>query len=490
MKNSKNNIIKYTHTLWIWVLIISFLPGCKKLVEADGPGTSLSDKEVFNQDATATGAVTALYTNMSGAWIQYYHELTTISALAGLSADEMTYHGSEGERLMAYYQNDLNSIIVDFQDYWTTIYKNVYQVNAALEGIEASSGLTPAVKEQLLGEVRFMRAFCYFYLVNLYGDVPLILGTDYAVNTLAQKAPQQKVYQQIVDDLKEAQTLLSDKFLKADIINAYPAGIEERIRPTKWAATALLARTYLYIKDWMNAEDQATLVLNNVSQFELETLNTAFIKNNREAIWQLQPVNRGFNTMEAYSFILPEWGPNWEQPFSLSDDLIESFNPADLRKTQWTGSIDVDGNIYYYPYKYKINTYEAPVNEYSTVMRLAEQYLIRAEARAQQNNLSDAIDDIDKIRDRAGLPLISDTDPGIDQAGLLTAILTERQHELFSEWGHRWFDLKRTDKIDEVMALATPKKKNGAEWKPYMQWFPIYFVELENNPNLEQVEGY
>ncbi len=490
MKKSKNIIIKYTSVLLIGVLIISFFSGCKKLVEADGPATSLPDKEIFNRDATAIGAVTTLYAILSGAWMQYDHQLTTLSAIAGISADEMVYYGSGDGLMGAYYQNNLNSIIVDFMDYWTMIYKSMYQINAALEGIEASSGLTPVVKQQLLGEARFMRAFCYFYLVNLYGDVPLILGTDYTANTLAKKATQQKVYEQIVDDLNEAQSLLSDKFLTADLINAYPAGMEERVRPTKWAATALLARTYLYMKDWVNAEKQASLLLDNNSQFELETLNTAFIKNNREAIWQLQPVTIGYNTMEAYTFVLTEYGPNWEQPFYLSDDLLNTFSTDDLRKTQWINHTTIDGDTYYYPYKYKINIYDAPVNEYSTVMRLGEQYLIRAEARAQQNNLTGAIDDVDKIRNRAGLPLIEDTDPGIEQAGLLTAVLTERQHELFSEWGHRWFDLKRTGKIDEVMELALPEKRAGAEWKKYMQWFPIYFVELENNPNLEQVDGY
>src|SRR5690606_35092052 len=106
------------------------------------------------------------------------------------------------------------------------------------------------------------------------------------------------------------------------------------------------------------------------------------------------------------------------------------------------------------------------------------------------NNKTGAIDDLDEIRDRAGLPLIVNTNPNIDQAGLLTAVLKERQHELFTEWGHRWFDLKRTGKIDEVMELVTPKKKPGAEWKPHMQWFPIYFVELLNNPNLgQQIDG-
>lgn len=491
MKKSNYIVLKHTSPFLIWVLIVALLSGCTKLVEIDSPGTSVSDKDVFRYNTTAIGAVTVLYSTMSAAWTNYDGEITTLSACAGLSADEFTLHsGSGGLRLSAYYENDLNSSVVDFMDFWSTLYKNLYRVNAALQGIEASDDLTPAVKQQLLGEVRFMRAFYYFYLVNLYGNVPLILGTDYAVNTLAPKSPEKTVYQQIITDLLEAQKLLSDKYLTADLINAYPAGSAERIRPTKWAATALLARTYLYQKDWLNAEKQATLVLNNTSDYKLEGLNSAFLKNNKEAIWQLQPVNSGFNTMEAYAFILPEDGPGWDQSYYLSEDLLESFDTEDLRKTHWINSVTANGEIYHYPYKYKINAYQAPVNEYSTVMRLGEQYLIRAEARAQLGNINDAIDDVDKIRDRAGLPLLKDVNPNIEKEDLLTELLKERQHELFTEWGHRWLDLKRTGQIDAVMKMVTPKKKTGATWESHMQWYPIYFVELLNNPSIKQVPGY
>ena len=125
------------------------------------------------------------------------------------------------------------------------------------------------------------------------------------------------------------------------------------------------------------------------------------------------------------------------------------------------------------------------------VLRLGEQYLIRAEARARLgSNLSGAIGDLDKIRSRAGLPLIATTNPGITQPALIDKIMHERQVELFSEFGHRWFDLKRTNTVDAVMNVVTPLKAAGAPWQPYQALYPIPITELQKAPNLTQNPGY
>jgi hypothetical protein len=114
-------------------------------------------------------------------------------------------------------------------------------------------------------------------------------------------------------------------------------------------------------------------------------------------------------------------------------------------------------------------------------MRLAEQYLIRAEARANQDNTSDAIADLDTIRNRAGLPFIS---PDITKADLLNAIFHERQVELFSELGHRWLDVKRTGKADAIFGI------NKTGWAPEDALLPIPFKDRQRDPNLTQNKGY
>lgn len=469
--------------------------GCRKLVDVEGPTTSLSLKNVFNNDATAVGAITSLYVDLvSSATIDNAARLTTLSCIAGLSADELTYYSLAGNvSLNAYYQNNLTASNTGFPDYWIAVYQKMYVVNSAIEGLATSTGLSSAVKQQLTGEAIFMRGFYYFYLANLYGDVPLVLSTDFTVNSLIGKSDKSEVYKQIVSDLKKAQTLLSDNYLTGDGKTIYLLGSEERVRPTKWAATALLARTYLYLGDWSNAENQATAVLANTSQFHLEPLENVFLKNNNEAIWQLQPVISGHNTQDANTFILPSEGPSLANPVYLRRQLVDGFENGDTRKMKWIGKLTVSGVSYYYPNKYKVirssNT-QAAVTEYSTVFRLAEQLLIRAEARAMQGNLSGAIQDVDKIRNRAGLSSISNTNPNINQEDLVTEILRQKRFELFTEWGHRWFDLKRIGKIDAVMGLVTPTKGNGLVWKSNQQNYPISLSELKSNPNLSPTSGY
>lgn len=482
-------------TLIALSLILLIFSGCKKLVEVDGPVTSISSKNVFDNDETAAGAINYLYANLSRSSTAGPGELVSLSCNAGLSSDELSYYKLAGNNIFSvYFENALTNLNAGAPgDYWGVNYVNIYAVNSAIEGLAASTRLSQLVKQQLLGEAKFMRAFYYFYLVNLYGDLPLVLTTDYTINATIPKSSKTEVYRQIITDLKDAQGLLSEKYLKGDATTAYPTGAEERIRPTKSVATALLSRTYLYVEDWPNAELQASVLLANTSQYNLESIDRVFQKNNKEAIWQLQPVSFGDNTGDATLFILTDEGPSPAKPLYLSEGLIKSYKQEDQRRNNWIGSVTVNGTTYYYPYKYKIihsTDPNAPVTEYNTVMRLAEQYLIRAEARAEEGKLNEAIADLDMVRNRAGLSLIKNLSPGINRTGLLDLILEERRRELFTEWGHRWLDLKRTSKINEVMIIETPKKANGAPWKNFQQYYPISSTELQANPSLKQVNGY
>jgi hypothetical protein len=116
--------------------------------------------------------------------------------------------------------------------------------------LSGAKNLTLGLRSQLIGEAKFVRAFCYFYLVNLFGDVPLVTSTSYTVNTGLGRTSVNEIYQQIIQDLKEAQEMLS---------TSYPT--PGKVRPNKWAATALLARAYLYMGNWADAEAQATAII-------------------------------------------------------------------------------------------------------------------------------------------------------------------------------------------------------------------------------------
>ncbi len=388
----------------IFFCLIILFSSCRKLVEVAPPTTSITGSSVFNEDAAAISVLTGIYANISASNISSPGGITSLTLYAGLSADEYTlWSGVTNQTALAFYENALtggNQSTTTSSQFWTNSYNSIFKCNDAVQGLNASNTLTPAVKQQLIGEAKFMRAFFYFYLVNLYGEVPITVTNDYKVNATLARSPIEKVYQQIIIDLKEAQTLLSENYLNASLLNNYP----ERVRPTKWAATALLARAYLYSSNFADAEKQATILINNTLLFGLSPISNVFLSyssGNKEAIWQLQPVTTvPTNTWDGRTFIISESGPGTAGNFGayLSDTLIKSFEAGDLRKQNWVGNITIGTVIYNFPFKYKINSTTAPVTEFTTMLRLGEQYLIRAEARAQIMNLSGSQSDLNVIR--------------------------------------------------------------------------------------------
>jgi len=469
--------------LLVFCLILSGTQvSCKKAVELTPPSTAISRDQAYNSTASATAVLTGLYSNMFN--IGFLQGSGGMSMALGLSADELVVYNKSNPLLLQLYANSLTSTNVPF---WSTLYKYIYDANAAVEGINQSTGLLPKVKSQLLGEAKFTRAFLYFYAVNLFGDVPLLTSSNYETNAIASRTKTQTVYQQIAADLLDAKGLLSSNFVSQDDTTV----TSNRIRPTKWAAAALLARTYLFMQKWDSASQQATEVINNSSLFTLTAdLNNAFLANSSEAIWQLQSVqtSAGWATLDANNFILTRAPANSSStPTALSLYLLNAFEPGDLRRIAWVDSIVANAVTYYYPYKYKQKGGTGGVivaTENLMLLRLSEQYLIRAEAKANTNDLAGASQDLNLIRTRAGLPNSSAT----SQSDILQAILHERQVELFTEQGQRWFDLKRTGSLDSVMALITPSK--NTTWSAYKSLFPIPLTDIQKDPNLKQNQGY
>jgi hypothetical protein len=471
---------KYFSIQLVILFLIVLNASCKKFVTVPPPFTNLSKGNVYTTDATAASILTGVYANIMGSPTGY--GVTNVSILSALSADELTlYQGSSNNIYIQYYQNSLSSTNVPNGYYWDFLYPTIFTVNSAIEGLTNSTSLTPVVKSELLGEAKFMRAFSYFYLTNCYGDVPLVTSTDYSKNSVISRIPSTQIWQLIIEDLKDAKSLLNTGYVDASIINK----TSSRVRPNKWAATALLARSYLYTQDWANAKEQASEVINNTGTYSLvNDLNGVFLANSTEAIWQLQPVIAGQNTQDAITFVLTAGPDNGLHPVYLNSYLLNTFEPNDKRMTSWIGIDSSTGTKYYYANKYKNADYGLPVTEYLMVLRLAEQYLIRAEALVQQGDIVNAANDLNTVRNRAGLP----NSPASAATDLLAAIQHERQTELFTEWGHRWLDLKRTAKVDSVMSFVTPTK--GGSWNSNWKWYPIPFTDLATDPNLIQNSGY
>lgn len=448
--------------------LLSLLLSCSELVEIDPPKNQITPTQIFGNDQSASSAITGIYSRMRSVGFSSGNS-RSISFLMGLSSDELINYQVTPDYVQ-FFTNELsptNGLIKLYL--WNEVYQYIYSANSILMALSQDNAITRATRNQLEGEAKFIRAFCYFYLANMFGDVPLHTTADYRANSVAERTSVKVVYEQVISDLQDAENLLSDGYITT-----------ERVRPNKWAAKALLARTYLFTGDWEMAEIEATAVIDNTTYYNLATsLDDVFLKNSSEAIWQLMP-EPGRNTNEGDLFILntnPEFG-------SLNAAILDDFEAGDNRKSKWIDSISVNGVVYYFPYKYKVDNSALATTEYSMVLRLAEQYLIRAEARAQQAKLAginSAEADLNTIRNRSGLGNTT----AQTQDEILNAVLHERKLELFTEWGHRWLDLKRTGKITGVLGQI-----KGSTWQENDALFPISQDEIERNRNIEQNAGY
>lgn len=442
---------------------------CKKFISIDPPKTDLTSGTVFADDATALAAISSIYAQIVSRFSG--GSISSFTYLGGLSADDLDIRSSILTQ-KEFAENNLLATNTSINSMWSELYGYIYKSNLILENLSAPNKITPSFARRLQGEAKFIRAFSFFYLVNIFGDVPLVITTDYRKNAVMPRFSSKDVYEQIISDLKDAELSLD---------NDYSSFSNERTRPTKWVATALLSRVYLYLRKWPEAETQSSLLIDNTSLFSLVPLNDVFLKNSLESIWQLSNIDG--NTADANTFLATFLG----RPLNsvLKNSLIDAFENGDQRMISWTTKRISGSNTYNLPYKYKIRG-STPIVEYSVVFRLAEQYLIRAEARANQNKIvgiNSATADLNVIRARASLP-------GIflqNKEDALLSIETERRFELFTEWGHRWLDLKRTGRANAVLSSV-----KGTSWQPTDQLYPLPKAEITNNPSMSgaQNAGY
>ncbi|GEP97139.1 RagB/SusD family nutrient uptake outer membrane protein [Chitinophaga cymbidii] len=452
-----SSILSYS---WYLVLPAMLLTSCKKFLTIDPPVNQLVKANVFTDDQSAQAAVTGIYSSLNSL-------MGPLNFCASGNADDVEYSGSDE----SYIQFCSSSLQIDnsyIASAWRYLYKSIYDCNAALEGLTGSK-LSESLRTRLTGEVRFLRAYCYYWLAGLWGDVPLVLTTDYDKN---QSLPREKValvYAQIINDLTEAKALLTNEYYGA-----------ERAYANKATASALLARTYLFLGDWEKAESEAGLVISD-NQYQMADLAVTYKKGSTETIWQIEPsalyTAVGLQYVPWYVTSVPYW--------PLAATLLDAFEAGDERKTQWIAKTTVRDEDYYYPYKYMATIHErTEKNEYVIAFRLAEMYLTRAEARAQLNKVNgtnSAESDLNIIRGKANLLPLT----GMGKEAALAAIAQERRLEFFSEWSFRWLDLKRTGKATAVLGSL-----KGSNWSEDDLLWPIPFAERQANPFLEQNKGY
>lgn len=446
--------------LYFIVSCLLLTVSCRQLIMVDSPSDEIPAEDVYTNDRLADAAVANLYFQLSD-----YFPSNILPLINGMTADELTTLNSSQ---LKYVNNAIPAEDMQILASWRKIYQIIYGANAMIEGIETHTGLSTGKARQLKGEAKFLRAYCYYYMVSCWGRVPLVTTTDVNETALASQADIDSVYKRIIIDLSYASAVLAPY---------YVAG--EKVRANKWSAKALLARVYLQRERWEDAITVASEVINSGDYTPLVSPDSVFLRNSRPAILQLW-------RDEGYTFIgqtfLPVNPTGSLSFYPFTTDFMQTFETGDKRRTYWTGSFTYGGTLYHHACKYRNRTAAAPGREeYVMLLRIEEQYLIRAEAQAMLNNVGAALADLNVLRSRAGLqPLRADT----MRDSCLIYVDRERRMELFTEWGDRWISLSRTGHLDSIMHALKPG------WKTTAALYPIPQEELNRNPHLRQNDGY
>lgn len=458
MKNYKIFIVAMSGLL-ISTLNIS----CEKMIEGETPSNLLVSEQVFESVQTANAALSGLYADL---WDNSPLAGDKSGLILGLYTDDLSYYSqSSNNGLMEYYQNtviDSNPVV---SAYWTNAYQKVYMANAISEGVEASNTIKGDERSRILAEALLIRSVLFFYLQQIYGDIPYPVTTNYQINQTISKTSSVEVLERIESDLKDAITGLKDAYRNT-----------ERIFPNKKAAQLMLAKTLVTEKKYGEAEQILKEIIQSPLYAIQNDITKVFDKSGTHILWQLKPRNTGGSTKEIQSYYFTASAP---VNIALSQDLISSFSTGDLRRQNWITSLSVGTNTWYRANKYKVLTNNT--TEYSIVFRIEEAYLLLSESLVQQGKTQEAVLHLNKVRQRANLPALSNS---ISQQVLMDELVKENRSEFFTEMGNRFFVLKRLGKLDNLITV----KPN---WKTYFQNWPLPQKELLLNPNVNpQNPGY
>ncbi|WP_256006814.1 RagB/SusD family nutrient uptake outer membrane protein [Pedobacter deserti] len=458
-----NNLFSSTNRYRLLLCAVTFLAtlaACRKLVEIDDPKNQLTPEKVYADTNAAQGVIANVYAN-------YERNINPILNLSlALYADELNYFGLNTETI-EFFQSRVSTGNQRNQSLWARLYNMVYQCNDLLEKLPVSENLPDAFRKRVAGEAHFLRAFAYFHLINLYENIPIILATDVAASSKTGQSNLAINYAQIEADLQSAQSLLND----------YPLP-HTKTRASYYSATALLSKVYLYQQQWPAAAEAANIVINS-NLFKLEHPAEVFKASSAETIFQ-------FWTPQGYNYNTPELIlTNTNNPqYALNTQLGTAFETDDLRKEHWVGirSLSNGSNtqVYFYPIKYSNTAADSSDPEYFIYSRLADQYLILAEAKAELGDFDACMTALNVLRERANIQTYSN----LSSIELCReAVTRERRLELFLESGDRLFDLKRTGKLNEIL-------KAKPLWLPRARNLPIPRNELSSNRSLIQNDGY
>jgi hypothetical protein len=436
----------------VLITAIFFLASCKKYLE-EIPNNSLPTESAITDVSTARAAIIGTYDRLQGYYASNYPTLGTITT------DNVIFNGTLSE----YLQLDQNAVPTDnviTVAAYQNIYKTINSANSVITYVPAVTDplLTVAEKNKILGEAYFIRALSFFDLARGWGGVQLQLKPTIGLDVLKgiKRSTLDQTYDQVLADLIKAEDLL-------------PEDATTRNRAQKSIARALRARLHLYREQWADAERYATLVIDNTKYSLVKPYKSFFTApfQSAESVFELA---YSVNDRNSYWNLWYPSSAGGQFTLKPSDALVAKLNNPTIGGTRNALIAGSGATVYGVLY----NTTSTSTDP-SYLIRIAELYLIRAEARAQQNNLTGAAGDLNAIRKRADVPETT----AVTQADLIKAIEDENGIEFAFE-AHRWFDLVRTERAGVVLGLT-----NKNYWL-----FPIPYSDVLSDPDVTQNPGY
>lgn len=414
-------------------VLMASLASCSKFLEVQ-PKESISDAQTVFDKTSAEEAVRGAYSALADGG--YYG--TSFQSIGYLAGSDIQWTGSQSQ-VQEFINHNISPDNSTVSSAWTAIYRTINRANQVIGKLPEVNdpSLTEAYKNALMGEAHFIRALAYFDLARSWGGVPLVLKPTLTAsdNVGIPRASVEATYAQVLQDLDKAESLLPAT------VNRFRAA-----RPTAWA---LKARYYLYRKDWANAAAYAGKLVSDAASYQLITPYSAFFAGNAKGTAEsvLEIYYNGSTEANGHA---GQWLPQTSggtRQWAPNDALVALLNNPAVGGNRSTLIARDNQNRWYG------NLYRSVNASSSYIIRTAELYLIRAEARAQQGDLTGALADLNAVRTRAGLTGFT----AVNKDDILQAIEDERRVEFALE-PHRWFDLVRTGRAGAVLKITDPAK--------------------------------
>jgi starch-binding outer membrane protein, SusD/RagB family len=462
--------MKIVRTLYIGIFFL--LLSCGILDQE--PQDKISTDQAFSTESNALKAVNGLYNILQSVYDWRVQVISDLASDITQSIDTWDAFINIDE----YKTTQENS---EVEDLYIVLYRAIDLANNIISEVPKLK-LTAEKENDMLGQAYCIRGLMYFELARFWGGMPQIYGSLGVVirtkpsngldsESYGSRALLEETYEQARFDLEKATELLPET-RGTDLL--------DRSRVVKTTSKALLSRLYLYLREYVKAEEYATEVIQDQRYELVKPFALIFsTKNTKESVFEIQ-----------YSFTDISGLRNWYFPASLGgrgglalhDEFYKELTTDSTDERSKLVALNPSSGTYY-PTKYSL----AGNADNAHVIRLAELYLIRSEARTYLNNLIGATEDLNSIRNRAGLQDLNVQ----EQEALLSEILKERGKEFYEE-GHRWFDLIRTG--NALSKLRNIKRKTGSQLvslpSEHRQVFPFPGSEVLANPNLIQNEAY